>query len=226
MIDSASRPNLLKQTLPTVLKHLKYSGEIVWVFHEAVLDENKSNECLALIKDYGMIRGKIVQISPTGEGMSIGSILRTVRTDFFIHWEDDFIALREIDLNLMTKIMQRCPDVNQIIFNRRDTMPDVSGWKKREVIRFGEYLTTSPHWRYTPALWRTDFIKPKWQDFPGNNSHWQMNAFLKKGTLDSPEMKSAEWVIQNLGTYYFGPIDEKAYCRHIGAGHSGRVEGA
>jgi hypothetical protein len=222
MIDSASRPNLIKQTLQTVKKHMKYSGGIEWVFHEAELYKEKSNECIHIAK-YSKIFDKIIGSKPMGQGISIGNVLKECNNKYFIHFEDDHICLRDIPLDDIVFAMEENDDINQIAFNKRGTMGSVSGWKKKEVERSGFKLTTSPHWRYTPAIWRCSFIKPKWVDFSGSDtSHWQINKVLKKPFNKTPD---ADWIIKNLGTYYWGSIGEPAFVKNIGSGQSNRAKG-
>jgi hypothetical protein len=220
MIDSASRPFLLKKSVPTVKEHLKYDGEIEWILHEAILNEKLSNDCIEWARS-SKIFNRMVTSEPHGQGMSIGNILKPCKDKYFIHWEDDHIALREIDLNICVKIMEENDDVNQITFHKRGIKSNINGWLKKEVERSGYKLTTSPHWRYISAIWRCSFIKPRWVDFTNsNNSHWQINKELKKPFTITPP---ADWIIQNLGTYYLGPIDEWAYCKSIGGGFSNRT---
>jgi hypothetical protein len=222
MVDSASRPELLGQIVSTLKKYLKYSGKIAWILHEAVLFSDKSVECVKIGKEAGF--DKILVEEAHGQGVSIGSCLRKAQCGYFIHWEDDSIAVRDIPLDNIVKCMDENPGVNQIVFNKRQTMHEVSGWPKKEIVKNNQKLTTSPHWRYTPAIWRVGFILPKWVDFyDSDNSHWQINAELKKKS--GHERPDADWIIDNLGVYYWGPIGEEAYVKNIGRGASNRATG-
>jgi len=222
MIDSASRPFLLKQSVPTIIEHLKYSGKLVYILHEAELYKELSAECVHWAK-YSKFFDRIEKNKPIGQGMSIGNVLKPCNTKYFIHWEDDHIALRDVPLDDIIKVMEENEDVNQIAFNKRGTMGSVADWPKKEVERSGFKLTTSPHWRYTAAIWRTSFIKQRWVDFPNSdNSHWQINKVLKRPHKTRPD---ANWIIDNLGTYYWGPIGEPPYIKSIGGGYSNRGMG-
>jgi hypothetical protein len=223
MVDSASRPHLLERTLTSLKTHFKYSGELYWIHYETFLDEQKSMECLELAQEFGM--NKILENhDPKGECVSIGRVLNGLwkTVEYFIHWEDDYVALRDIDLDLCYKLMETNPLINQIAFNRRRTMPEISTWRKKEFC-FGEQIMTScPHWRFCPAMWRLSFIKDKWKSFEGENGHWRLNDVLQKGFQPN---KTADLVAEKLGTFYLGPIGELAYCKHIGKGQSNRIPG-
>lgn len=223
MIDSASRPDLLKITVESLRKNLKCSKPIRWLFHEAVLNETLSNQCLEYINNLAMFDVVHKQHNPQGEMVSIGTMLEKVNADLFIHWEDDHILVRELDLDLCTDIFKKCPKVNQLAFNKRQTMSDVSGWKKKEVEYEGYKLTVSPHWRISPAIWRMSWIKPRWKSIKGNNGHWLMNDLLQRVWKGHPENKTADSVIEVMGTFYLGPIGEHGYVEHMGKDRSGRA---
>lgn len=221
MVNSASRPFLLKRTLPTMIKHLRFNGLLRWIFHEAVLFRDLSDECLSYAEWMDIFDDIQVTNDPKGETISIGKVLDSTVSKYLVHIEDDFEFTRNVDLDVMWDIFESSGMVNQIVFNRRQTMSKVSGWKKGEFEIAGHTMTTSPHWRYTPAMWRLNFIKPKWQSIEGSNGHWKINDILQ-GVV-ARQAKTPEWVAENLGTFYYGPIGEPAFCRHIGAGYSNRM---
>lgn len=232
MFDSASRPDLLKRTLDSAIKAIRFDGDITWAFHEAVLRKEDSKKCIEYVKSLGIF--DIIEISdpPRGQGNSIDSILRKTKDDYFVHWEDDMLAVREIPLTEAYIILENCVDVHQIAFNRRKTGPTCGTFVKKEVYRYdGTILTTSPHWRYTPALWKLPFLLPYWNlmssgNLSGNNSHWGINNLIQgDAELKLKKDKDADWIIYHTGTYYYGPIGEKAFVQHIGRGRSGREPG-
>jgi hypothetical protein len=180
MLDSASRPDLLKLAVESLRKNLKFSGNLRWLLHEAVLKEDLSNECIRYAESLSLFDVIHKQYDPQGEMVSIGTILQKVDVPYFIHWEDDHILTRELDLDMCVDIFEKCPKVNQLVFNKRDTMTEVAGWVKKEVEYEGYKLTTSPHWRISPVIWRMSWIKPKWKSIKGSNGHWLMNDVLQK----------------------------------------------
>jgi len=220
MIDSGSRPEILKETLPTIIDNLVFSGKLRWMFHEAIINKEKSEENIEWIKSLNMF--DVIEVNePVGQAISIGNILEHCKSKYLFHIEDDYIIKRNIDLDVMWDIIENANDVNQLIFHRRKTMPKVSGWEKGMYVKANHVLTTSPHWRFTPALWRLSFIKPKWIRWEGDNGHWALNKMLQEGI--NPVTKTHEWVANNMGTFYYGPINELAYCEHVGSGFSGRL---
>ena len=227
MIDSASRPFLLEKSLSTIHRCLKYSGNLHWYLHEAFLFPDLSAQCIHIGKYSGFFEKIYAEVRPKGQGISISNILNITSNPYFIHWEDDYKGVREIDLDFVIRIMEENIDVNQIAFNKRGTMSEVSGWKKTVVKRSGMDLTTSPHWRYTPAIWRSSYFRPKWKKIEGGNSHWDFNAQLKGISVSDthPPDRDYNWVIKHTGTYYLGGIGNAPYTNHIGSGFSNRIKG-
>jgi len=221
MIDSASRPELLKTTLNSILENLKCNWEeIFWIFHEAVLQKKKSLECLKIFDESGLIDVLIAEPA-NGQGYSITKSLKRARGDYFIYWVDDHSLIEKLDLNEIFYVMDNNLDINQITLGKRSNGFDLEYWKKEEVEeeRNGYKLTVSAHWRYLPSVWRISWIKERWVCFTDHNHHWHINSILQK---DAPERKSADWVKKNLGTYYFGPVGEGWYVDNIGKGKGQR----
>lgn len=191
-----------------------------WILHEDFLNPKASEEAVAYAKKSGIFDIILTSRPPIGQGLSLGRLMMNVRAPYILCWEDDWELLREIRLEDCLKIMEENPDVHQIAFNKRDTMKDVSGFKKLEIERSGFKLVTSPHWRITPALWRTSFIRPRWIFHDNRHFNWILNDHLKQGMKEL----TPEWIVQNLGTYYFGKFDEKQFVRHLGENQSLRLE--
>lgn len=217
MVDSASRPQVLEKMLPSLIEHLKFENvKPYWMYHEAVLDKDLSQKCIDFVDGLNFFDYIEIEEEPKGQGYSISQVLKNVTGKYFIYWVDDHVAIRDIDVDSVFNFLECNKDVNQITFNKRKTMKDVSGWKKKEIERNGIKLTTSPHWRYMPAIWRLSWILPKWRCFEGPNHHWEMNKVLRENLKDLE--KTPEWVIDNTGTYYYGGIGEKAFCETIKCG--------
>lgn len=224
---SASRPELLIESTETLRKNLKFSGEIRWILHEDVLNREASNECVEYIKSVGNYK-IIVDDPPIGQGNSLNKMYELVDTDFLIAWEDDHTCTRELNLDIPYKILKENNDVNQVVFNKRDTMPSIGEpprqvWYKKVIERSGVQLTSCPHWRLTPAMWKKSFIDKFW--IPANKDsrefNWEINIQLRHPhgyTMN--DFLDADWAMKNIGTYYLGGIDEKRYCYHIGGGKS------
>ena len=224
MVDSASRPDLLERCIASLQKHVNADAvKLIWMFHEAVIRSEDSERCIEIAKRSGLFSIVKVEPNPRGQGVSITQMLEMTESPYFLYWVDDHVAIRDIDIDSVVDCMNTCPDVNQITLHKRQIMSEVSGFKKGEVVRNGLKLTTSPHWRYMPSLWRMAWIWPRWQCFEGAGHHWQMNNVLQGGDIiTGRKPRTVVWVIDKMGTYYLGGIGEQPYCESIGQGRGQR----
>ena len=216
---SASRPELFKASTESLIEGLRYSGKLRWMMHENYLNKSASEQVIRYAKESGLYEVVIESNPSVGQCMGLTKLLRQVRTKYLFNYEDDWEILRPIDLDVASKIMDENPGVNQIAFHKRDTMRECSGLKKAEVVRSGHKLVTSPHWRLTPALWRTSYIRPRWVATESSNFIWTLNDRLR-GANKAP---NADWIIRNTGTFYMGGFDEKKFVRHLGVNQSVRL---
>jgi len=217
---SASRPEMLKASTKSLAKHLKWDGELRIILHEDVLNRKASDECLHYATHGNDMVFDIIKEDdpPISQLMSLTWLINKTETPFFLNWEDDFEAVRDISLNDAVKILEENPDVNQIAFHKRATMHNRYTFIKREVVRSGFKLVTNPHWAFTPAVWRKSFIMNYWKKpfDPGCNPVWWLNKRTKQGHA----MKSAKWIIKNTGHYFMGQFQEPAFVFHMGGGKS------
>lgn len=209
---SASRPDLLEETTALLLKHLKFSGELIWHIHEDFLSPERSNQCIHWAKYSGVYHTTLKDLPPVGQGASLTKLLDLTSSKYIFNCEDDFGPVRDVDLDLAVYLMEKGENINQICFNKRQTMTEKPGFQKKEVEIEGHKLTTNPHWALIPALWRADWIKARWVSF-NQGCHWDLNDKLKGGGC---KVLPAEWVIENTGTYYMGGIGEYQYMKHFG----------
>lgn len=226
MRTSASRPELLRVSTESLAKYLKFSGRLRIFYHEDVLNRVGSDECIRYLNENApeSMRPYRLQVDdpPITQIMSMTWLIERMETKYFLNWEDDHEALREVDLDLACTVLDENPDVNQIAFHKRQTMSNRYSFIKKEVMRSGVKLTTNPHWAFTPAIWRKSFImrywKPPYTDGRNvvDNPVWWLNPKIKGGQ----SMRSAKWIIGNSGHYFMGGIGEHAFCYHIGGGKS------
>jgi hypothetical protein len=233
---SASRPDFLKTSTEALLKYLEFSGEFRWLIHEDCMNDAWSEECMNYIKNSDTYTGVDQDKNPIGQGQSLTNLINQTNTPYILNVEDDWELIKPLNLNPLIELMEKHNDINQIAFHkRRISWKRGSVFKKKQIIRDDIPLVTNPHWAFTPALWRSSYIKPLWQNFE-NDIHWRMNEVLKDN-----EYKGPEWVIENTGTYFLGyglcclkefggdktrdeymKLDNGYYMKHLGRHKSGK----
>jgi hypothetical protein len=232
MIDitrtSASRPELLKESTESMLKNLKYSGKLRWFLHEDVINREASNICVEYSRGLGIYEKVETSQPPIGQGFSLSWLLDQVETPYAINWEDDYIAMQEIPLDLCVAIFDQHKEINQIAFQKRSIMEEKPGFKKKQIIKKVELngeildidLVVNPHWSFIPSIYRVSWLKSKWVKANGLHNggiHWDFNIRLKGKVAVN---RDAEWVMENMGTYFLGRFGSGHYTYHIGGGKS------
>jgi hypothetical protein len=126
------------------------------------------------------------------------------------------------DLDVLIGLMEKYPQINEIVLPKRDILPDKPNFIKK-VVKFDDtILTVCHHWYVAPAIWRVSyimpFIKKMAQDFHpqgGFGWHWEINRNVKGRDI----IVDAEWVERHTGTYYLGEIRSGQRILHLGAGN-------
>ena len=183
---SASRPWQLEKTHGNLLKYLKYSGKINYHLIESYVQDEYSDKCVEWGNDNGY---QVHIINPQqGQGYAMDEgVNRAVTNEFALKWEDDFMPIKEIPLNDCVLAMEQYPGINQICFNKRETMAQkeytLNGkrlhWMKEQrefevKLKNGRKrvvpLVIKEKWWFGSAIWRMSFIKPIFK-FWNYNTH-------------------------------------------------------
>lgn len=119
---SASRPDMLLKTTEKLHKHLKYRGKLRFHLIESVLVKELSDQCIKYMKEkWGYT---IHYIDPAkGQGYAAQFALNNAITSkYALKWEDDFSPKVDIPLDNCVDVMEAHSHINQICFNKRETM--------------------------------------------------------------------------------------------------------
>jgi len=213
---SASRPDLLRRTHEEFLKRVHYSGGFLFGMHEDVLQINPSIEALQWAIKTGYFT--MTDDPPVGQGNSLRRLILTAKSKYIFQFEDDWLFLRDIDLDQVIQIMEENPEVNQICFHKRPIMEMKGPFKKEQVSKSGFPLVVSPHWNFLPAVWRLSYIQPFFAESFGimnKNFAWQLNEMVKQ-IPGGAGFRDHEWMKANVGAYFFGKHGEETYIKHLG----------
>jgi len=209
---STSRFEVFELTTEALRHHLKFSGTLRWILHEDVISDGRSKRLLEYAKDkYDIIKSDSPSI---GQGSSLKWLLSKTNTKYVFLIEDDWRLIRDLDVDMMLKLMEDNKDINQLCPNKRATLPRRGDtFTKKEVKRSGYWLTTNPYWTLVPSLWRMSYIAdklpPDIENLSGGACSYGINNFIRKKygvDVSGGQMCDADWVIKNTGTYYIGPI--------------------
>ncbi len=158
MITSASRPEYLKQVFTALKCHLKYSGDIEYILHEDVMDEKLSKEVCIWAESQSEVVRIIVTDPNQGLKIAIQTLLGVITTKYVLNWEDDWLLLKELNLDDMVDVMVHY-SMNQVTVNNRSfrKVNIIDEYKEKKVLH-----RQSAEWPIGPGLWKRSFIKEHW----------------------------------------------------------------
>jgi len=201
IINSASRPEYMKLAMRSFMKHVKYSGIIRWILHEDVVLKKESGQVLTWAKYIGHF-DLIIKTEPAQRlTHAVKKLFDVSKSKYVLKLEDDWIITNDIDIDYIIDTMDNNPDINQVYFNKAIQPFEVilkNGYKVIAPVGKG------PHeWAMAPGIWRTNFIKPRWDNVGSAYS------------VVFPEV---------IGDYLYGKDDGKPNIRHIGKISTSKVK--
>lgn len=237
IIFSASRPELLDITLNSFKKHITFSGKLNFF-----LEDGDFNHANSLISKQIAIKHGIppqnINIEKVGSyGYAItNAFSRWITSRYIFFLEDDWECVKDINLDHVFDCLQKYTQYNQIKFNRRDNdthnfyvkMQHQKPYYKKYLHQLPYEVTMkvnnnifpaigSLHWYFNPAIWRTDFIIPRWKGFY-RNVHLKTNSH--EGLLPDKNRPSPEWYVKNLGVLTWNKPGTGGYFIHRGKSKS------
>jgi len=182
VLTSAGRYDLLARTLDSLYKHAISS------FAEVIIAEDWERE---------------------GQVRNIDRAYARVKTNWILHWEEDFLAIRSGFLSQSFDLMNAHSEILQVQLRAYD---DVNG---HPVVCGPVYNYMDPHWSagwcgfsWNPGLRR----KSDWERIGGYMKHWQ-------GTDNKTEQYLSQLYAKEGMVAAILP-EAKGYVRHIGQGRS------
>lgn len=117
MIDitmtAALRKEILEQTLISILNFVKYDGDFRLIIDVApVGDMNQTqNEVLDIAEEY-FDNVKSRMVNPSLQADAVKWTWQQSNTQYVLQWEDDWVAVKEINLNKVIRFIERSDLIN------------------------------------------------------------------------------------------------------------------
>lgn len=220
MVWGASRPSLFRRTIESFREHVRFSGQLRYFLEDGLFDQTAAAESAALARGFGFDGVHVEAVGSYGWAMT-NAMNRWVRAPLMFSLEDDWLCLRDIDLDLCFDAFVENPWLNQLRYNRRKNAASQNEGRyvfPERTLTIGgrEYpCLGSIHWYFNPAVWRMSFIRPRWRGFKVNVHH-ALNS--PAGILPEGPRPTPEWYADKLGVITWGPVREPAFFEHIGGG--------
>lgn len=197
VITSAGRKDHLRATIEALKKNLMYDKELVrW----AIIDDAPdSKETRDYILSQDMFDTIILNKKNYGLGYSLNKIYNTVSSEFVLHYEDDWVLLRPLELAPILEVLQHSPNICQMILAReRIKSVEYPGATVRNDSRYAEYAIRV--FALNPHVMRME-LHQNLLPFPLNLSH---SGYMQK--------------VQKLGKMINGVWEygKEPLVRHIG----------
>lgn len=210
IITASSRPELIDYCLEAFKDLIRFSGKMRFILHEDFIFPAKSELVIVKAKKYKF--DVIFKSNPSkGLGWALMQALCEVKTKYCFYLQEDWEFEKSVDLDAIIEAMEEDKSVNSIIFNKNQTLPNHMGFQMKERQVGSLKLCTSPGWFLLPAVWRTDFIRSRWQVWQGRPE----GCFTK--IFGSHEVRlNPEYVIKHMGTYFYGGLSSYRFVRHLG----------
>lgn len=225
LITSSSRYDCLKRCIESFFDYVLFNGVINVYLHEDVVPEDReeSHRLINWVGSYEMINQYLVSDPCEGRGPALNKLKRFIAAPYIIYLEGDFDFVRFINLNTIYDLMEDYPEINQVAFNCIQNKSSVEKpgpdgqeyffYECQEFCRNKIYtsMLVSERWNWIPAIWRTEFVLPKW----GFATQYACRAFNRELKKDCEDEWSPEWYTKNIGAYILGKVGDPSYCVHI-----------
>jgi hypothetical protein len=114
-MTSLLRPEVIEETLSSLKKNLKFSGDIrLFLSIDPIGSKIKSKEIYKLASKYFFTIPKY-NIEASFENAVLW-LWNSAESNYFLHWEDDKLLLRKVDLDWCIEQLEKRPDVASISF--------------------------------------------------------------------------------------------------------------
>jgi hypothetical protein len=213
LVMGSSRPQLITYTMNSFCRWVMDLADGVdfrILLHEDVIFRNQSDKTIEYANASGFL---IVEHDPyVGLADAMTHMFSLIESPYLFYLQDDWEFERPIDIERVLWTMDKHPHINCVTFSHhRNVHPDVE-FKSTEYDFDGQKLCSNNMWPFLPGVWRTDFIRDRWQNIRKIKPEAYFTSLL--GTKEL-RLNSA-YCYSNIGSYFYGAMGEYRWVRHIG----------
>jgi len=219
VISSSSRLELLKLTLKYFETNIHFHGNFRFILNEDYVIPKKSKKLVEWAANSGYFKKEDIYCNnpPLGLDKSIINLIDKVKTPFFIYLQDDWCFERPIELDKVIYMMEKVPQINNILFYKYKVPNTLSGISLKEYYfgQFPQHITLHYTWEFIPGIWRYDFIKPiikKAMKKEQRTAPAKLTHYLR----DPSKREDHDYLYNNMGVFMWGCHGEPRWVRHIG----------
>ena len=215
VVTSSGRDTIFP-TIESFFSKVKYSGEFRFIVNVDLCTSKHLSNIVSLFKGLNF---KCLNINyrPQGFTRAVAFVLSRVETPLYFHLEDDWIFLKELDIDPLLKLFDRFQSLNHICFSKKTILyynelfylrklrivPMDCDKFKTENVTFGDIpLVKTITYSANPNISRTDHFRRLWHvDFLNIEQQFALQNFL---------------LGNRRGYYILGNIGDEPTVQHIG----------
>lgn len=220
IITSSSRPELLKLTLQYFETNIHFHGNIRFILNEDFVIKKESEKLVKWAKNSGYFKQEDIYChqKPLGLDNVIIKLIDKVKTPYYIYLQDDWILERPLEIDKVMYIMDKIPNINNILFYKYKVPHMINKIKLKEYYfkQFPQYLTMYFSWEFIPHIARTSFVKPIIKEAMKDRKRRTAPAKLTHYLRDPSKREDYDFLYNNVGVFMWGGYNEPRWFRHIG----------
>jgi len=172
VIITASGRDTIFRTIESFLTNVKYAGEFRFIINIDVCRKGSLTQIIKYVKNLNL-KYFNVNYQPKGFTNALSSTLKQIESTFYFHLEDDWVFLKEIQLDPLIELLQKNNNVNHVRFSKRKIRdynelfycPPLRGIyrpKKKNIVIDGIQLVNCIAYSANPNISRTSHFQNKW----------------------------------------------------------------
>jgi hypothetical protein len=208
-INGSSRPFLFSKTLKSFNSMVHIRNDVPVIYYEDFVFPKDSNESIKYAKE-NLRNLHVINGKKKNFGVAIDNVVRSVKSKYMLYIQDDWEFERPIDIDQLIWVMDRNPQINQIMFFKRNVTKFLELHGERilpdEQIQCcfdGVHMClTNLKWTFIPSIWRMGYARKYWK------------LYTKK---PEPNFKrSLPGKAEDIGCYILGSHGDFRHVRHLG----------
>ena len=114
LLVTYDRPIEIRKTIDALIQHIKYDGELNWHIAD---DSTGGNYIEKIFRDYPKLNFTATVTKRAGWGANVNKALSSIKNDFIFLCEDDYVALKDIQLNHGVALLSGTKELGEVRYD-------------------------------------------------------------------------------------------------------------
>lgn len=215
IVTSSGRKTIFP-TMESFLSKVKYSGKFRFLVNVDLCNTKHLNDIRSLFRPLN-VQVFNVNYTPKGFTRSLDYLIRRVETPFYFHLEDDWLFLKDLDLDPLLGVFQEFKHVNHLCFSKKKIL----GYNELYYLRKLKFIPVDCDFFKTrnATLGNIDVVET--MNYSANPNISRTSHFQRLWRVHSLNLEQ-QFALQNFllggrrGYYILGRIGDEPTVEHIG----------